>query len=263
MARYATGTAPGAFASESQHWYTLDGEPMYEIVGKNGNVRPTTLRDARKLNLVPSVTSIIRAAAAPGLERWKNEQVLLAALTLPRVDGEPDKDFCARVMRDSQEQGRKAADRGTEIHEAIERHFRGESFNAEFHKHVAAAREAIMGACGTQKWGAERSFAHHLGYGGKSDLWSSEWVLDTKTKEFSDAADVAIWDDHLMQLSAYRRGLGVPCARCGILFVSRNIPGLATLITVGEEELARGLTMFDALLAFWQAKTGHRPMVEA
>ena len=89
-------------ASESMHWYGRDGSPQYQLIGANGKERPPTLRDARKLGLVPSVTSIIRCAAAPGLERWKQEQVLMAALTLPRNPDEPEAIWLRRVMQDSQ-----------------------------------------------------------------------------------------------------------------------------------------------------------------
>jgi hypothetical protein len=77
------------FATSAGHWYTLDGEPCYTIVGKNGAERNTTLRDARTMALVPSVTTIIRQAAAPALEKWKRDQLLMAALTLPRMPNEP------------------------------------------------------------------------------------------------------------------------------------------------------------------------------
>ena len=83
-------------ASESQHWSTRDGRPCYEVQAKNGSMRPATLRDARTMSLVPSVTAIIRCASAPGLELWKQQQVLHAALNVleriaaigcPRVGG--------------------------------------------------------------------------------------------------------------------------------------------------------------------------------
>src|SRR6266576_1528215 len=98
-------------ASESQHWYTRDGSPCYEVQAKNGNLRPATLADARKLDLVPSVSLILKCAAAPGLEQWKLRQMLHAALTLPRHDGETLDEFSERVISDSQEQGKKAAQR--------------------------------------------------------------------------------------------------------------------------------------------------------
>ncbi len=78
--------------SESGHWYTIDGKPKYTIVGKNGKERNTTLRDARKLNLVPSVTTILDVAAKPGLVNWQVNQGIQAALTLPRKVDETDEE---------------------------------------------------------------------------------------------------------------------------------------------------------------------------
>jgi hypothetical protein len=107
-------------AAESTHWYTREGVPMYTVEAKNGNQRPTTLRDARALDLVPSVTTVLNVAAKPGLEAWKQRQLLLAALTLPRSEEEAEDNYLDRIIRDSREEGRAAADAGTEIHAAIQ-----------------------------------------------------------------------------------------------------------------------------------------------
>ena len=64
------------FKSESGHWYTKEGEPMYTIVGANGVERNTTLRDAKSLELVPSVTTVMGMVAKPALENWKMNQLL-------------------------------------------------------------------------------------------------------------------------------------------------------------------------------------------
>ena len=64
------------FKSESGHWYTQEGEPMYTIIGANGKERNTTLRDAKSLGLVPSVTTIMGIIAKPSLETWKQKQLL-------------------------------------------------------------------------------------------------------------------------------------------------------------------------------------------
>jgi hypothetical protein len=247
------------FATSAGHWYTLAGEPAYTIVGKNGRERPTTLADARKANLVPSYTTVVRCAAKPALERWKAEQLLLAGLTLPRLDDEPEAAWISRVWADSQEQSRKAAERGNKIHAAIERHFRGQIPEADHWEHVKGARTEIAKHCGEQTWFPERSFAHPLGYGGKCDLHSAAWVIDYKSKEFDADTLPKAWDEHPMQLAAYRRGLCVPEARCGILFVSATVPGLSVLRELPEADLQRGLGMFDCLLAYFQIQTGHRP----
>lgn len=248
------------FASSGGHWYALDGSPQYTIVGNNGRERPTTLRDARKLNLVPSVTGIIKCAAAPALEKWKRNQVLLAALTLPRKIEEPEAEWLRRVEQDWQEQGRAAADRGTRIHGAIEKHYRGAQPDEELWDWVKVAKTELDDRCGAQNWSAERSFADPLGYGGKTDLHSPEWVTDVKTKDGDPLPTV--FDEHIMQLAAYRRGLRVPTARCGILFVSRTMPS-ALFCEVSEPELDKGLRMFDALLWYWQAMHGYAPIEAA
>ena len=249
-------------ASESMHWYGRDGSPQYQLIGANGKERPPTLRDARKLGLVPSVTSIIRCAAAPGLERWKQEQVLMAALTLPRNPDEPEAIWLRRVMQDSQEQGRKAADRGTAIHAAIQGSYEGKHPGDTYLPHTLAADGAITEWL-KMKSGlsveAERSFAHPLGYGGKVDLYGypPNFVADFKTKEFDANAELKTFDEHAMQLAAYREGLEMPDARCAIVYVSASVPGLARLIEIEKEDLEKGWEMFQGLLSYWQAKSGY------
>lgn len=244
-------------AAESTHWYGRGGEPQYEVPAAKGGMRPTTLRDARKLGLVPSVTTIIRCAAAPGLETWKQQQVLLSALTLPRLQNEPESDWLERVMSDSREQGKKAAERGTAIHAAIQGHYEGEPPHPDHWEYVKGCATRIEDHFGKQEWVAEASFAHALGFGGKVDLHCSIAVIDAKTKEFGPDAKKLAWDEHRMQIAAYRVGLGIPKARGGNVFVSVNNPGLSVIHEWTEEELEEGWTMFSGLLQYWQAKSGY------
>lgn len=249
-------------AAESTHWYDRDGQPAYTVKARDGSDRPATLRDARKLNLVPSVTTIIRCAAAPGLEIWKQKQVMLSALTLPRRPEEPEADWLKRVMQDSQEQARKAAERGTSIHAAIQGFFQDETAEEEYQPFVQGAVDAIKKWGDLIPWTAERSFSHSLGYGGKCDLSRFNQVIDIKTKEFDKTDDLKTWDEHAMQLAAYHRGLGYERARCAIVYVSTTVPGLAKLIEIPDGELERGWTCFYSLLHYWQAKNGYRSAFE-
>ncbi len=98
------------FATAAGHWYALDGSPCYTIVGRNGRERPTTLRDARKLGLVPSVTGIIKMMAAPGLEAWKANELLMAALTAPAWTGGSEAAWIAEIKRTATERGRSTAE---------------------------------------------------------------------------------------------------------------------------------------------------------
>jgi hypothetical protein len=229
-----------------------------DVIGKNGKERNTTLRDARTDDLVPSVTTIIKAAAAPGLERWKQEQVLMAALTLPKADGESESDWINRIMQDSKETGRQAADRGTEIHGAIEQHYRGLSFDSQYDKHVEGCVKAINSHFYDWEWEAEKSFACSLGFGGKVDMHTNGIVVDIKTKDFGPNDKIDAYDEHLMQLAAYRAGLGMPRARCANVFLSRSNPGLAVIKEWEAEDINRGWEMFTRLLSYWQIKNNHK-----
>lgn len=247
-------------AAESLHWYDRKGLPAYTVKARDGSDRPATLRDARKLNLVPSVTAIIKCASAPALEIWKQQQVLMAALTLSKVDGETEKDYLARIMSDSREQAKKAAERGTAIHAAIQGHYENEPPSEELWPYVQGAVKAVREWV-DDAWVPERSFSHSLGFGGKVDL-SGAAVLDFKTKEFDADAELKTWDEHAMQLAAYRHGLGLESARCAIAYVSTTVPGLVRLLEITQEDLSKGWTMFYSLLHYWQAKNTYRSSFE-
>lgn len=237
------------YTAEAGHWYTKQGEPAYTIVGKNGKERPTTLRDAREKGYVPSVTMIIREAAKPGLENWKQDQVLLAALTLPRVENELEKEFIARVKEDAKQQAIKAAGRGTEIHAWIQKGFLGEFLTGDALEYFRLVALLLHETCEEQDWIVEKSFATNF-YGGKIDLHCDDYLFDIKTKE--TIADAKIWDEHLMQLAAYQRGIGHR-GKAGIIFVS------TTALEVKIEwidETVRGVKMFDALTDYYYARTG-------
>ena len=244
---------------ENGHWYTKTGKPAYSTEGKTGT-RPTTLRDARKLGLLPSVTTIIGQLSKAGLDTWKQQQVLLSALTLPKLPDEPEADWLARVMKDSKETGRKAAERGNDIHAVIQTFY--ENVLADWPPYVRKVEQTINEYFGNQLWTSERSFAHSDGFGGKVDLSSrgdpvSGWkgaVVDFKTKDTAlDKVDV--YFEHILQLSAYRQGLGLPEARCAIVFVN-GTSNEVKLIEVEEAELRRGWLCFYHLLQVYQLKNG-------
>ena len=126
---------------------------------------------------------------------------------------------------------------------------------------VAACTQAIENWVGPRTWISERAFAHEAGFGGKCDLYSEAddgFVVDIKTKEFTDPDKIGGYDEHLMQLAAYRVGLGVPNARCANVFVSRNVAGLVVVKEWPLEQLTTGWAMFMHLLSFWQLKNDHR-----
>jgi hypothetical protein len=253
-----------ARSAESVHWYNKNGSPQYTVKAKDGSNRPTTLRDARKMGLVPSVTTVLKVSAKPALEAWKLEQMLLAALTLPRIEGENEKSLIARIVADSKESAKAAAERGTRIHESIEKHYKKEAVDPEHEKLVWAFEETVFNHFKThphQTWHTEVAFASEMGYGGKIDLYAPQGlgvpdgiVLDAKSKAFSPDDDVKGYEEHGMKLAAYRMGLGLPYARCANVFVSVTHPNLIKVVEWSEEDLKRFWLMFNSLLDYWELK---------
>lgn len=247
-------------ASETGRFYWPDGRTAYEIVGKNGKLRATTLRDAKALGLYVSVTTVIRMAHSHGLERWKNEQMMLAALTLPRNPGETDEAFIARVIDDSQSTTRAAADRGTAVHGAIERWLiaGGKEHQGDVQPLVDETYKACMEAgVDLLKGDPERSFAHHCGYAGKIDWSSDAAVVDFKTKGVADKKTKA-YDEHLMQLAAYDIGLGGSPRRLINVFIGCD----NNVVKVHEwkpEDRERGEGMFMCLLDFYKHRNNYWP----
>src|SRR5690606_34393042 len=102
-------------------------------------------------------------------------------------------------------------------------------------------------------WIAERRFVSPIGYGGAVDLHNQEWVLDFKTKQTADKFKPGkmAFDEHVMQLAAYRVGLGLPSAKAANVFVCLE-DGQVNFHEHTEEELQRGWRMFQHALALWQ-----------
>jgi hypothetical protein len=114
------------------------------------------------------------------------------------------------------------------------------------HRTETALREHF----GDQFWNCEKSFAHPSGYAGKCDLYSEEGiVVDFKTKE--SLKNAAVYDEHILQLSAYAHGFNMPDARCAIVFVSEDE---TQIHEIDQDDLQKGWKMFQCLLSYFQLK---------
>lgn len=239
------------------HWYTTEGVPRYEVPRSSGKgTRATTLADAKKLKLVPSVTTVLTIAAKPMLERWKTEQAITAALTNPKLDTEDYTSWLRRIFSLSQEKSKVAADVGTYIHNNLESYYLNEPIDEDIRHIIEPTIEIISENFPKLKLNPEVSFASERGFGGKIDISGKNVILDFKTKDKETVDSSLVYEEHIMQLAAYRIGLKMPRARCFNIFIStRN--GTGYLHEHTQEELKRGEKMFLHLLEYWKLLNNH------
>lgn len=251
-----------AVAFESGHWYDAKtGEPRYTIIGKNGKERNTTLRDAREHGYVPSVTTITKVMAAPGLENWKQDQVLESAATLPMV-GMTEDEWRKAVKAEAKLKAAAAAERGTKLHAAIEADLTSALLTPpEYEEHINKIYDHLLAVGVDLEFGeSERSFASPLGYGGKCD-WHSrnqQAIVDFKTKDVIEDGKKLAYDQNI-QLAAYREGLQLPPdTRCFNVFIGVT-DGKVVVHEWSQPEIEKGWRMFKLCLAMWQEVNNWNP----
>jgi hypothetical protein len=206
----------------SGHWYHRDGTPCHWVPKKDGTGnRNTTLADARKLDLLPSVTGILNVLAKPGLQDWITRQNVLAVVTAPDVPGEALDAKITRVLeteRQQDEESAAARDRGTVIHSGLELLAQGKTI-ADLNAACLTMGEELLGPWIEPAWKgmvpdvglveASEVVLVGEGYAGRCDLvlrskgsvYQCDYVVDFKSAR--TLPKKGSWNEHRLQLAAY------------------------------------------------------------
>ena len=257
------------FSPDAAHWYGRDGVACHTVPSLKGEPRPTTLRDARKLGLLPSVTNILGVIAKPELTSWLQEQAVLAALTLPRIAGETEDAFAKRVVEDSLTTRDGAADFGTAFHAGAECVVRTHEVDVE---HPAAEwlrhyRDWVL-ANVVELWWTERTLVEPLrGFAGTADLLIDHAVhgltlVDLKTMKVRTDDKPRPYKSWCYQLAAYRDAVVIGDERpvkCLNLIVNSLRPERPVEHLWTEEQLENGLEAFYAAHWLWVIDRGYDP----
>ena len=227
----------------SSHWYKKDGTTAYGA----------SLKEAREMGYLPSVTTVDKVIANKGLEQWKIRQAVMSALTLDRIkcvatieypDGtkwqveEPDDDYINRILDDSRQQARKAAKLGSVIHHLAERTIKGKPL---FFKGLRSDVWTLFKPL--QKWIDDNILTGYSekvlvnieeGYAGKADFIgdlkdSNSVILDFKTrfiipediKKNGEIKKAKLYDSDARQLSALHNA--EPYGDCISVIISSNV----------------------------------------
>lgn len=257
------------------HWYTVTGKAAHtQPKAKGDGERPTTLRDARKFNLIPSVTTILGVFAKPGLERWKMKSIAEVAFDLPRIDGETSDKFAERCMVKQQAPVEEAADFGSQVHDAIEKYFEGEPIPDDLYEFVKPAIEwkQSQGLRFTEREKILVNTEH--GFAGMVDIVcvgqnGEKGVIDWKTRRTVEGRKVTPYDFQIHQIAAYaathwgaeavEKG-EVQGANC---YISSTEPGRFEVCGYSPQELADAWETFKSACAIWRSLKKYDPRAGA
>lgn len=208
------------------------------------------------MGLYPSVTTVEQILDKPGLDAWKVEQGILAALTSDKLPGESLDDFAARVAVEAESVGLKARDLGTAIHSAIEAELVG-GLAVWPHGHDATRSAWADWMNGTLDPRSEISVSHPLGYGGKVDckaLLKSNGlpaVIDWKTMSTKPGRKVTGYDSWGRQLAAYAEALDAPDGTLLLnVVLSTTEPGRLEVVEWTDQR-AQLFRQFRAIFWLW------------
>lgn len=251
----------------SSHWYTRAGEPCHEVIAKStGLPRPTTVADARKLNLIPSVTNILSMKNKPALTTWLQDNAIMAALNTPRNPNEAESDWYSRIAEESDRIGREAAEWGTLIHEQCEQFATGGAFlgTGEILQYVEGYanwhRENVI-----EVIAAEKSVVHSMGFAGRLDLHAiikhngedRVAVVDMKSQKLRNKPKANFYLEWAMQLAAYANCLECDEPLLVSIIIPSDVPGpVQVKVWDNHEEATKA---FDACFDLWCFEKGYRP----
>jgi hypothetical protein len=216
------------------HWYRPTGESVHKVPTQAGGLRPTTIRDAIREKLLPSVTNILNVIAKPQLENWKLNQVAIAALKNPKQPGESDEYWIKRVVEASKAPTQEAADLGSRIHEALELATSGQPFDEALRVHVEPVIEWIT-KTGIKIVEREVVLVNpEEGYAGRCDALfrfgkAGMGVIDFKTRKTEARKAVTPYDGQGAQLAAYAAAYfgaaALPKCLLANVYISTTEPG--------------------------------------
>ena len=192
---------------EPRHFVTMKSDPT--------RTRPSRMSDMKAAakageKWFPSVTTILNVLDKPALINWKIDQHLQTAFDAPH--GLTLDEFIQMVKQQTEERLDAAPKAGTDCHKLLEDYFKhGIIPEGEIERKICEnVRAVLLEKCGNQEWEYEKYLINsEYGFAGCTDLKSTEWTIDYKTKQ--EAAKFKrgkmAYPEHSRQLAAYGKTL--------------------------------------------------------
>lgn len=270
------------------HWYDKDAKAVYTQVVKSGNRkgldRPTSLADARKQSLLPSVSGITGVVASEALVGYMMREVAKVAYVRQPHKGEDVAAYTNELILKSREDGATAAQLGTSVHDGLERYYSEPLFDHEpcpltmpdgtqvdRWDFIKPAIDKI-GELGIIVTDAEKNVVNlPYGYAGKTDILFTQGgnvgVLDFKSKRSKPGQKIVPYETQIMQVAAYIAAhwgtLGeesIPKNSVGYnIYISTTEVGRVEVVEYSYDELIEAWEAFKACLTIWRYKNKFDP----
>ncbi len=262
----------------SEHWYTVDGkaahsQPTKSKTAKNPN-RPTTIKDAKALKLLPSVTSILKLIHNEPLQRWKYRKVVEACFNRPPVGDEELDGYTDFILNKAFDEADEAAQLGTKIHNCIETLIKGG--DTAFDKSIIDYAESAINrveTLGIKVVESEFVTANrHYGYAGTTDIAfrANErltGILDFKSKRTKNDEPVVPSFGHAAQIAAYYASYWKEqWMECGFnlavgynIYISTTEQGRIDVVKYDSQTLEKEWEMFEHACGIWRYKNSYDP----
>lgn len=279
---------------DTSHWYSRTGESVHQVpkkTSKTGEMRNTTIKDAKELKLVPSVTGVTSIPANEGLMKWKLGQVAFAATQIKRQDGEDDETYADRIVLESLTFTRGAADFGELMHATIEDYLLHAIEPIMEREHDECLEKVMEFWPPVKAWldaniesvaASEYVIVNSSGYAGRVDLkvilkgeaylaammnnenFDGKAILDFKTRNPTANGHLMGYEKELWQGAAYSaadpdthdRGHLLPFCN---LYIGSKEPGALRFQAYTADEMLTALEVFGLLLALWKLLKGYDP----
>lgn len=252
----------------ASHWYDKSGNPVHTVIGKNGKERNTTLRDARELGLLPSVTNILGVMAKDALNNWKEAQTIQACFDTPPAPGEPVEVWAERVREIAGTKLETARTFGKAIHSACEsinlgkvpqvqpEHYHFVEHYQDWFKNIGEVIFAEKVLVGDGWAGTTDMIAVHKTHG--------LVVVDFKTQGIKEGKKPTFYESWIAQLAAYQTaacsllaGQGTP--KCLSLAINSTRPEPCVEKLWTDEEANSGWQLFTACKQIWRITKDYYP----
>jgi hypothetical protein len=251
---------------KSSHWYTPEGKPAYN----------STLTQARKFKLKPSVTTILGIMDKYIINQWKVEQAIKAAWEITKsyhFKSDDDIVYTEMVEAELTKELSKASKLGSKIHWYIERYLKYGGLKLRIKPEIQDILRPFVTwftEINNIEYDQEIAFTNNkLGFGGKIDCTAQidgqKYFIDWKT-QFVKKKSPVYYSDWAYQLSAYRKCYSDTSKfiaeengyKCMSVVISTNPDNLGLWSKVWDETKPKrknGMTLKKAWSVFTKAKS--------